>query len=55
MSTRGSDTYIAVATEVLEELDLAQGALGEDLFAEDIGNLFDGDALVCLVVYGRTV
>jgi hypothetical protein len=36
--------------EVLQQLDLAQGALGEDLLAKDIGNLFDGDALVGLSV-----
>lgn len=39
-----------MAAEVLQQLDLAQGALGEDLLAEDIGNLFDGDALVGLSV-----
>jgi hypothetical protein len=41
-----------VTPEVLEELDLAQGALGQDLFAEDIGDLLDGDALVGLVIDG---
>ena len=35
---------------MLQQLDLAQGALGEDLFAEDIGDLLDGDALARLVV-----
>lgn len=39
-----------MASEVLEELDLTQGALGQDLLAEDIGDLLDGDALVALVV-----
>src|SRR5690242_8951379 len=48
-------TYVAVAAEVLEQLDLAQGALGEDLLAEDIGDLLDGDALLGLVVDGGAV
>lgn len=43
-----------MATEVLQELNLAQGALGENLFAEDIGHLFDGDAFVGLVVDSGT-
>lgn len=42
--------YVAVAPEVLQQLDLAQGTLGEDLLAEDVGDLFDGDALARLVV-----
>ena len=37
---------------MLEQLDLAQGAFGQDLLAKDIGDLLDGDALVCLVVDG---
>lgn len=44
-----------MSPKVLEELDLAQGALGENLLAEDIGDLLNGDALVCLVVYSSTV
>lgn len=48
--TRKPAAYIAMASEVLEELDLTQGALGQDLLAEDIGDLLDGDALVALVV-----
>lgn len=47
--------YIAMASEVLKELDLTQGALGQDLLAEDIGDLLDGDTLVALVVDGGTV
>lgn len=39
-----------MAAEVLQQLDLAQGALGENLLAEDIGDLFDGDTLVGLSV-----
>jgi hypothetical protein len=39
-----------MAAEVLQQLDLAQSALGENLLAENIGNLFDGDTLVCLSI-----
>jgi hypothetical protein len=39
---------------VLQQLDLAQRALGEDLLAEDIGDLLDGYAFAGLVVGGRT-
>lgn len=49
---RPAEPYVAVAPEVLEQLDLAQGALGQDLLAEDIGDLLDGDSLVGLVVDG---
>ena len=35
---------------MLEQLDLSQGTLGQDLLAEDIGDLLDGDALSCRVV-----
>lgn len=41
-------------TEVLQEFNLAQGALGENLFAKDIRHLFNGDPCVCLVVKGGT-
>lgn len=44
-----------MAAEVLQQLDLAQSALGENLLAENIGNLFDGDALVRLSVYCSAV
>lgn len=37
---------------MLQELDLAQGALGKDLLAEDIGDFLDGNTLVGLVVHG---
>lgn len=40
-----------MSPEVLQELDLAQSTLGQDLLAEDIGDLLDRDTLVCLVVY----
>ena len=39
---------VFVVAKVLEELDLAQGALGEDLLAKDVGDLFDGDRLAAV-------
>jgi hypothetical protein len=48
-------THISVAAEVLEQLDFAQGALGQDLLAEDIGDLLDGNAFARLVVHSGTV
>jgi hypothetical protein len=48
-------SYIAMPPEVLQQLDLAQGSLGQDLFAEDIGDLLDGDTLARLVVGGGAV
>lgn len=51
----GLFAHVAMASEVLQQLDLAQCALGEDLLAEDIGDLLDGDALVGLVVHGGAV
>lgn len=47
--------YVTVSPEMLEELDLAQSALGKDLLAEDIGDLLDGDAFVGLAVRGGAV
>lgn len=44
-----------MASEVLQQLDLAQGALGQNLLAEDIGNLFDGNTFIGLVVDGGTI
>lgn len=41
--------------EMLQELDLAQSALGQNLFAEDIGDLLDGDTLVCRIINGSAV
>lgn len=46
--------YISVTPEVLQELDLAQGALGQNLLAEHIGDLLDGNTLVGLVVHRGT-
>lgn len=54
MWMRQGDTYVAVATEVLEQLDFSQGALGQDLLAEDIGDLLDGDAFAGLGVRSGT-
>ena len=48
-------THIAMASEVLQQLDLAQSALGENLFAKDIGDFLDSDSLVGLVVHGGAV
>jgi hypothetical protein len=48
-------TYVSVSPEVLKELDLAQSALSENLFAKDIGDLFNGDALIRLVIHSSTV
>ena len=44
-----------MSPEMLEELDFAQGALGEDLFTKDICDLLDCDALVRLVVDRRAI
>lgn len=55
-STRlGWAAHVTVSPEVLKELDLAQGALGQDLLAEDIGDLLDSDTLVGLVVHRGTI
>ena len=45
-------TYVAVTPKVLEELDLTQGALGEDLLAKDVGDFLDGNPLPGLIVVG---
>lgn len=47
--------YIAMSSEVLQELDFAQGALGQDFLAKNIGDLLDGNTLLCLVIDGCTV
>jgi hypothetical protein len=39
-----------MAAEVLEELDLAQGSLGQDLLAEYIGDFLDGNTFASLGV-----
>jgi hypothetical protein len=43
-----------VTAEVLEQLDLSQCALGQNLLAEDVGNLLDSDTFACLDVGGGT-
>jgi hypothetical protein len=47
-------TASLLTSEVLQELDLAQGALGQDLLAEDICDLLDSYSLARLVIRGRT-
>ena len=46
---------VSVTTEVLQQLDFAQGALGQNLLGKDICDLLDSDALAGLVVGGRAV
>lgn len=36
---------------MLQKLYLAQGALGQDLLAKNIGDLLDRDTFVCLIVH----
>jgi hypothetical protein len=40
-------------SEVLQELDFTQSALGQDLLAEDVCDLLDGHSFASLVVRGR--
>lgn len=40
-----------MSPEVLKELYFAQGTLGQNLLAEDIGDLLDGNAFIGLVIY----
>lgn len=42
-------------SEMLKQLDLSQGTLGQDLLTEDIGNLLDSNALTCLSIRGGTI
>ena len=44
-----------MASEVLKQLDLSQSALGQNLLAEDVGDLLDGDTLAGLGILGGTV
>jgi hypothetical protein len=48
-------SYIAMSSEVLEQLDLSQRTLCENLLAEDIGHFLDSDALSILGVGRRAV
>jgi hypothetical protein len=43
-----------MATEMLKQLDLSQGALCEDLLAENIGDLLDRNAFSGLAIGGST-
>jgi hypothetical protein len=43
-----------VASEVLEKFDLSQCPLGQDLLAEDIGNLLDSDTFASMNICGST-
>jgi len=43
-----------VASEVLKELNLSQSPLCQNLLAEDIGDLFDGNTFPSVVVCGST-
>lgn len=47
--------YIAVTSEMLKQFYFSQGAFGQDLFAEDIGDFLDGDALTRLGIRGSTI
>lgn len=40
---------------MLQEFDLAQGALGQDFLAEDIGDFLDGNTLVGLIINSSTI
>ena len=44
-----------LTSKMLQQLYLPKRSLGQDLLAEDIGDLLDGDALVGLGVDGGTV
>lgn len=47
--------YVSVTPEMLQQLDFAQGALGQNLLAKDIGDFLDGNSLVGLVIDGSTI
>ena len=42
-----------MTTEMLKQLNFSEGALGQNLFAEDIGHLLNGNTLAGLVVGSR--
>jgi len=50
-----SSTDIAVASEVLEELDFSQSPLRQDLLAEDVGDFLDSDAVSRSIVGSSAV
>ena len=41
-------TYVAMAPEMLQQLYLTERTLGQDLLAEDIGNLLDSNTFLRL-------
>ena len=49
---RSEHAYVSMATEVLQELDLPQGTLGQDFLAKNIGNLLDCHSFTGLHVRG---
>ena len=53
-SRHSAGFYITMAAKVLQQLYLSQCSLGQDFFAEDIGDLFDGDPFTGLIVCCRT-
>ena len=44
-----------MTSEMLQKFDLPQRALSQDLLAEDIGDLLDGNSFVCLGIGRGTV
>lgn len=54
MCNLGRITYIAMSSEMLQELDFSQRPLRQNLFTEDIGDLLDRNALACGDVRGST-
>lgn len=42
-----------MTAEMLEQFDFTEGALGQNLLAEDIGHLLDGDTFTGLDVGSR--
>lgn len=47
-------TYIAMSSEMLQQLYLSQRTLGQDLLAEDIGDLLDRNPFLSLRIRSRT-
>lgn len=53
-SSRKSE-YIAMAAKMLEKLNLSQGTFGQNFLAEDVGDLFDSDAIPGDIICCRAV
>lgn len=51
----GRDDATKLASEMLQQLDLAKSALSQNLLAENIGDLLDGYTFTGLVVGSSTV